>query len=298
MVFYIVTTDHLEHHGIKGQSWGVRNGPPYPLKPSQHSAAEKKEGSSTASVNKKGDASVAIAYILAYAAAHVTAVAVARGKIEVDKLMFRKNNPTEHQLSTDWAPEWELKEYNRDREKEKEYAKKVTKESDLKKKENPSTPEEDMAAVNPKYGRGYEYERNCMYCAAAFDLRRRGYDVKARERNSGGLDLEISDWYKDAKPVAYDTVAKVLDAAKSQPNGARGMLSGNGPWGGHELAYEVNNNTLTIYDAQANKKWSEGEFKKFYAQGTVTRLDNCEPNWKAIGEVISDDSVKERGKKS
>lgn len=22
----------LEHHGIKGQKWGVRNGPPYPLK--------------------------------------------------------------------------------------------------------------------------------------------------------------------------------------------------------------------------------------------------------------------------
>lgn len=25
--------NYLEHHGIKGQSWGDRNGPPYPLKP-------------------------------------------------------------------------------------------------------------------------------------------------------------------------------------------------------------------------------------------------------------------------
>lgn len=24
---------YLEHHGIQGQRWGVRNGPPYPLKP-------------------------------------------------------------------------------------------------------------------------------------------------------------------------------------------------------------------------------------------------------------------------
>lgn len=24
--------DYLMHHGIKGQKWGVRNGPPYPLK--------------------------------------------------------------------------------------------------------------------------------------------------------------------------------------------------------------------------------------------------------------------------
>ena len=27
-----LTEEFLEHHGIKGQQWGVRNGPPYPLK--------------------------------------------------------------------------------------------------------------------------------------------------------------------------------------------------------------------------------------------------------------------------
>lgn len=36
--------DYIEHHGIKGQKHGVRNGPPYPLKPSEHSASEKKAG--------------------------------------------------------------------------------------------------------------------------------------------------------------------------------------------------------------------------------------------------------------
>lgn len=33
---------YLVHHGIKGQRWGKRNGPPYPLAPSDHSALEKK----------------------------------------------------------------------------------------------------------------------------------------------------------------------------------------------------------------------------------------------------------------
>ena len=34
----------LKHHGILGQQWGKRNGPPYPLGASEHSASEKKAG--------------------------------------------------------------------------------------------------------------------------------------------------------------------------------------------------------------------------------------------------------------
>lgn len=36
--------DELYHHGIKGQKWGKRNGPPYPLGVSDHSASERKAG--------------------------------------------------------------------------------------------------------------------------------------------------------------------------------------------------------------------------------------------------------------
>lgn len=34
--------ESLSHHGIEGQKWGVRNGPPYPLETKDYSPAEKK----------------------------------------------------------------------------------------------------------------------------------------------------------------------------------------------------------------------------------------------------------------
>lgn len=40
---YKKENEYLAHHGILGQKWGKKNGPPYPLDPEDHSAAEKKE---------------------------------------------------------------------------------------------------------------------------------------------------------------------------------------------------------------------------------------------------------------
>lgn len=42
MVYY--ESNELYHHGILGQKWGEKNGPPYPLKASAHSSAEKEAG--------------------------------------------------------------------------------------------------------------------------------------------------------------------------------------------------------------------------------------------------------------
>ena len=47
---------YLQHHGVKGQHWGERNGPPYPLSPQDHSSSERKAGwkSSLESPKAKG----------------------------------------------------------------------------------------------------------------------------------------------------------------------------------------------------------------------------------------------------
>ncbi len=55
-VLYYTVGNDLTHHGIKGQKWGQRNGPPYPLGASDHSSAEKKAGTKGWSKEAKNDA--------------------------------------------------------------------------------------------------------------------------------------------------------------------------------------------------------------------------------------------------
>lgn len=47
--------DYLAHHGIKGQQWGVQNGPPYPLDKSEYSKEERKAIGLYGSAKKKAD---------------------------------------------------------------------------------------------------------------------------------------------------------------------------------------------------------------------------------------------------
>ena len=46
MNYYIYKSEsaYLMHHGIKGQKWGQKNGPPYPIGSGGHSAREEKAG--------------------------------------------------------------------------------------------------------------------------------------------------------------------------------------------------------------------------------------------------------------
>lgn len=77
----------LYHHGIRGQRWGRRNGPPYPIDAADHSAAEKKAGwrKSLASA-ARGAASGAVAAVRGTARGAVkTAKTAKKLLIAIDK---------------------------------------------------------------------------------------------------------------------------------------------------------------------------------------------------------------------
>lgn len=58
---------YIAHHGISGQKWGKKNGPPYPLKESQKSFKEKKRTSTSGKINKDEifDLATGLAYSMA-----------------------------------------------------------------------------------------------------------------------------------------------------------------------------------------------------------------------------------------
>ncbi len=49
---------YIAHHGIKGQEWGVRNGPPYPLSEKKHAAVVKKDKESGYTFKNKVKAAI------------------------------------------------------------------------------------------------------------------------------------------------------------------------------------------------------------------------------------------------
>lgn len=86
-------SDHLEHHGIKGQKWGVRNGPPYPLDQDDKPKSNQTDGFSPLAF-----------YLSAYAAAFAitmipAAVNSAKEKSQQKKLRKRLFEDEEQPIS-------------------------------------------------------------------------------------------------------------------------------------------------------------------------------------------------------
>ena len=134
----------------------------------------------------------------------------------------------------------------------------------LKRKTGVMTPNEDMAACNPKYSKGGVYKNNCISCALAYDLRRRGYDVESAPIDTtsavnGSLSVQL-DFYKGEKLETYEVPNDPDVAAKQFSNrilkygdGSRGMLRirwKNGD--GHAAVWEVDDGFVVIRDPQNN----------------------------------------------
>ena len=258
--------NYLVHHGIKGQKWGVRNGPPYPLKPTAYSSAEKRQ----MNAGKMGMSDEA-AYLTAYAVAAVGLYAAVA-------------------LSHNAAEKRVTKLYN-----DEYYDKRSIKSLAEAPKIDPSSMSMDdhMKKVNPDYP-DLGTTENCMFCTTAMAMRMKGYDVKANICSDGWSHNNLKDNFVNQKTVPCKnitrryTISQLEQDIVSQGEGAYGNYTVTWPMGcgGHSMFYKVENGKVVIYDTQANKKRTLEECYK--GGGTpcdYTRLDNVEPTERVLGTL-------------
>lgn len=238
MPVYLVTEDELYHHGIKGQQWYIKNGPPYPLDKDTHNRVVKRI-IRKADSNNSNDVQKFNRFL-------ATTVGIGRKKMLTAEERERQSAQRKETLAVDTSLKLPLKDRS-------------------------WSIEEDVAAVNPGYGNfNNNTEMNCGYCAMTLEMRRRGFDVTARKDAKGLFGGEMERCFEGTRKfkkggylasVSNKDYSMVKDTAlmlagcfsvrekqlsnefasriSKQPVGARGLLNiAYGPIGGHALAYE------------------------------------------------------------
>lgn len=303
----MVVENELYHHGIKGQKWGVRNGPPYPLQnggKKKKSSGDKTEYSGHRAKKVKAAVRTAIGYV-PIAGQVATAVdlgrsgikrALAKGRLKKDDKIREGNENIDPKTGL--------------RLKDKEYS-----------------DEEDMKRINPGYASDVYFSdkkttNNCVFCTTAYELRKRGFDVRAKKtetghgltqdeinslwkykeknsfnvRNAEGLNAK-NKATKQEREAAYN---KITDWIKKQPD-QRGNIGVSWGFSGHSMVYEIKGGKLIIKDCQNNKTYKNGEkeLKNLFSVGSglletsggvssvqFRRTDNATPNWENIKKLV------------
>ena len=287
----------LEHHGIKGQQWGVRNGPPYPLDSKISTGSRLKKFSNLKfRQNSKKEGRYGSA-LIAYLVATMGVSVLHWGIVALASIPLDKQEKVEYLKSK--ARYQKLKELSKNAQ--------IDEKSGFKLKENKNaTKEEDMEMVNALRGKRTATKGtydNCARCSAAYDLRRRGYEVHATadKAKEGSSTKDIESWYINGKHKAFkDDPTKspsqlMVKELSKQPVGSRGQLCV--AWrlgGGHSMVYEIEKKgKVTVYNTQANEKMDGDDLIEYLNHASIVnsrtgmtswymRTDNLEPNFEVL----------------
>ena len=292
--------NYLIHHGIKGQSWGVRNGPPYPLNAQTHNKVVKGQTKGKPKVsNKQGVVTEAV--IATVAPYMITAVA-ALSAYAIDKgaKAIRSKSMTK-------AMKQKLDVKRSDEEIDEKTGLHLKKEGDTS---------DDVKEVNPKFSEKHNAgaTMNCVRCTFAYELRNRGYDCSAgltmdgvngiKETNrlfKNVKNVEIIPLPKKSKEISElqnkalsekgntALAKKTLDTLSKQPDSRGQILVSWAFGGGHSMAYDVKGGKVRIIDAQSGDIFEGDKASDILARSIYTqfqRLDNLEMNYDKAGKYV------------
>lgn len=286
------TLEELYHHGIKGQKWGVKNGPPYPLssKISTGKALKKSPSSKkgqTANKNKSqkyGMIDPLIAYALLTVGGYAVTGLVLGGAALADKIAYKNGK----------------KKISKLREKEA-----IDPKTGLHLKNEQMTEKEDLKATNPERKNLKNQEgagNNCTFCTTAYDLRRRGFDVHAGTTIKGYTNAEIASWYKKGKFTKIEQTPETLTSRSaaqdfikqsiinSSGEGSRGNITvrWDGTFSGHSMIYEVHDGKLILMDGQINAVYKNPDIilsRVNPSSVNFMRTDNLTPDYEKLKKM-------------
>lgn len=152
--------------------------------------------------------------------------------------------------------------------------------------EGKHTRRQDLKNTNPSYFPGPgPYGENCQRCIAAYEARRRGYDVTAKPF-LGDDSISIGEgWtrpFKNGRIIdcssnsGMESKAKILEAMKGMPDGARcGVKIMLTEYNGHVFIAEKVGDKIEFVDPQSGKK----DVSYYFSGATgeyisIMRLDN------------------------
>lgn len=291
-------SDYLMHHGIKGQKWGVRR---FQKKDGTLTSAGKKRYSEDSNSKKNGEnqskdgqqkekkqltrkQKVAIAGA-AVVAAYATYKFVDSGHA---KQLVDKGKAALGHTELDFNKNILLANKRLDAD---------------------GIMETVVSRINPGYG-GIGTKNNCKRCTFAYEMSRRGYDVRATKSISGtgqsyygkfkattkgenGRRAYNKTAILNARSIVGERVYKkpdengysdaIFKALGNYKNGARGELAVEWSCGGrHSMAWEIVKGKPVIFDCQDGTKYETPEmFKQFgdlVSNARVSRLDNVDLN--------------------
>ena len=281
MEYKVITTSELYHHGIKGQKWGVLNGPPYPLNASDKSASEKRL-SSNKKTNKVSKLDNSIkgwddldpdtqSVILGFSALTFSALSSKLLNKAVNKLASKKCDKKLEDLYS-----------NRDIEKLEDIPK-------LKKK---MSTEENMKKVNPDYPDSGT-TTNCMLCTTAMAMREKGYDVQANKNfdNVGYFEENIDKlWSSEGsfKKIKTWKSKNIIRTLEKESDGSYGNLTVF--WklgGGHSVFWKKEGSEVVIYDTQSGEKIKNDELLNMVIPNKTqySRLNDAQPTDLLLGAI-------------
>lgn len=264
--FYDPHTYFLAHHGIVGQKWGKRNGPPYPLNASTHNRVVKR-GKKTGSF----DTVLKAVALTSPIATHIAITSKAKNNARQQAKDSRGNS--------------------------------VDSKTGLTKKTHKYSEEEDCKSVNPgyKFMTG-DCQNNCMSCSVTYDTRRRGFDVisklSAKPMPVSGYDdiypnhkekWFSNTFFKRSNNGSYDSpyqkssfMDNILKDSDSHGN-SRGIINVFYGYGaGHAINYSVENGEFKIIDSQSGKVYNDKQSKTWFLNNASEimyfRTDNISDN--------------------